>query len=422
LPLERLAARTRRDWNRLLSRVAFGAPSERRKLFYTCLFRALQLPARVDDSEGAFRGSDGKLRRAPAGRHRYAGWSLWDNYRTQVPLVALVAPDVAGDIADSLVTLFQSGKPQWAGPNEPFLSIRTEHAGIALLDLFRKKLGREDPAAALSAMADDTMRLPQATPDQRLELAYDQWAVAELAADTGHTELAHAFRERALAYRSLWLDVFQDLGADADEVKARGLYQGTLWQYRWAPVFDLNWLQNQALGRERFRTELERFFDSALFNMTNEPDIHAPFLFALTDEPERMDRLVARLRDEPIDHWYENQRKYPQPIRQKSFSLETGFAEGMDDDGGAMSAWYVWASLGLYPLAPGDPFYVVSPPAAERISIRLASGRKLLIARKGSEGTASTVKRNGGAMTSRRIAHAALMTGGSLTFAVSSTQ
>lgn len=415
MPFDRLVAQTRADWNARLSSIAFDAPGARRRLFYTALFRVLQMPARVDDSEGDFRGSDGRLHKAPPGHHRYAGWSLWDNYRTQVPLVGLVAPDVAGDIADSLILLFQSDKPQWASDKEPFLSVRTEHAGIALLDLHRKGLGSEDPSAALAAMANETLELPQETPDQKLELAYDQWAVAQLAQDTGHADVARDFMARALGYRAMWLGIFRDLGADADAVKARGLYQGTLWQYRWAPVFDLDWLRREALGAARFKDELGRFFDGELFNMTNEPDIHAPYLFALTDDLTRMDRLVARLRDAPINHWYENQRKYAQPIRQKSFALDPGFAEGMDDDGGAMSAWYVWVSIGLYPLVPGDPFYIVTPPAAKRITLRLAGGRTLSIHRDGSGETLTSIRQDGNPLIDRRLAHAALVRGGTLT-------
>jgi putative alpha-1,2-mannosidase len=416
MPFERLVARTRADWNTRLSRVRFEAPAERRRLFYTALFRALQMPARVDDSEGAFRGSDGRLHKAPEGHHRYAGWSLWDNYRTQVPLVALVAPDVAGDMADSLVLLFQSSKPQWASATEPFLSVRTEHAGIALLDLHRKGLGKDDPAAALTAMAEETAQLPQDTPDQKLELAYDQWAVAQLAADTGHADLARDFTARAFGYRAMWQAVFGELGPDADTVKARGLYQGTLWQYRWAPVFDLGWMRDEALGRARFTAELGQFFDQSLFNMTNEPDIHVPWLFALAGDPQRTDRLVAELRDRPIAHWYENQGKYAKPFVQKSFALDPGFAEGMDDDGGAMSAWYVWASLGLYPLVPGDPHYMLSMPAAKRSTLLLPSGKTLVIERRGRGDAARAVLRSGQALSSRRIEHAELMAGGTLVF------
>ncbi len=414
ITFDQLVRQTRADWNTRLSGIGFEAPAKRRRLFYTALFRALQMPARVDDSDGAFRGSDGKLQRVADGHHRYAGWSLWDNYRTQVPLVALVAPDVAGDIADSLVLLFQSDKPQWASATEPFLSVRTEHAGIALLDLYRKRLGSVDPTVALAAMAAETTQLPQETPDQKLELAYDQWAVAQLAQDTGHADVARDFMTRALSYRPMWQEVFRDLGPDADTVKARGLYQGTLWQYRWAPVFDLDWLRDKALGGARFKDELGGFFDGELFNMTNEPDIHVPWLFALTDDPVRMDRLVTQLRDEPINHWYENQRKYAQPIRQRSFALDPGFAEGMDDDGGAMSAWYVWASIGLYPLVPGEPFYILTPPAARQVQIRLPEGHMLRILRTGAGETLTAIRQDGQLLAGRRLTHASLLRGGTV--------
>jgi putative alpha-1,2-mannosidase len=411
LTLEQLRTRTRRDWQARLSRVEFKAAPDRRALFYTCLFRALQWPARIDDSVGTYRGSDGKVRQVQAGHHRYSGWSLWDNYRTQMPLVALVAPDIGGDVADSLVELFLAGKPQWAGPTEPFLSVRTEHAGIALLDLYRKGFGQIDPVAALPAMVEETARLPQATPDERLELAYDQWAVAELASDRGQAQLARTFAMRALEYRTLWNDVFRNLGPDADTVKARGLYQGTLWQYRWAPVFDLDWIRNEALGNTRFAVELSQFFNQNLFNMTNEPDIHAPFLFALAEDPVRMDQLIARLRDEPIDHWYENQGKYDRPFHQRSFS-QLGFAEGMDDDGGAMSAWYVWASLGLYPLVPGKPFYLLSRPAQASIRLHLASGHSMTITQDVHREAMNAPSLNGGALPQRSLRHEQLLDGG----------
>jgi putative alpha-1,2-mannosidase len=413
--LEQLAGQTRRDWNRLLSRIDFDAPAERRTLFYTALFRALQLPARIDDSAGRFHGADGQARQVPGGHHRYSGWSLWDNYRTQIPLIALVAPTVAGDIADSLVGLFGAGKAQWATTTEPFLSVRTEHAGVALLDLYRKGLGTIDPAIALQAMAKETENLPQATPDERLELAYDQWAVAELAAERGRDTLAKDFRERALRYRAMWLDVFRYLGADGDIVKARGLYQGTLWQYRWAPVFDLAWLRLQALGPDRFDAELSTFFGRNLFNMTNEPDIHAPFLFTLTKQPDRTDKLVARLRDQPIDHWYENQRKYLKPIHQPSFSRQ-GFAEGMDDDGGAMSAWYVWASIGIYPLVPGQPSYVLSQPGAKRIVIHLPKKRSFQIEKDGAINSGCNIRLNGRSLSGRGLSHQDILKGGLLEY------
>lgn len=104
----------------------------------------------------------------------------------------------------------------------------------------------------------------------------------------------------------MWETVFREVSEDFDLVKARGLYQGTLWQYHWEPVFDLDWLVEEGLGRDRFVAELIRFFDQDLFNMTNQPDIQAPFLFAAVGEPEPTRVQVDRILHRPMDHWYTN--------------------------------------------------------------------------------------------------------------------
>jgi len=174
-------------------------------------------------------------------------------------------------------------------------------------------------------------------------------------------------------------------------------------------------LRQQALGPARFDAELSAFFDRDLFDMTNEPDIHTPFLFAITDQPARTDELVARLRDRPIDHWYENHRKYSRPIRQASFSPQ-GFAEGMDDDGGAMSAWYVWASIGIYPLVPGKPSYVLTRPAVRRIVLHFARDRVLTITTQGSIGDRCHVERSETAQSARILSHSELIQGGRLNY------
>jgi len=288
-------------------------------------------------------------------------------------LLALSYPQQAQDIAASLVELYQAGKQRWATRQEPFLTVRTEHSGVALLDFYRKGI-TFDAKAALTGMAAESTTLARATPDEQIEAAYDDWATGQLAQDLGDGAMAEHYGEKALAYRAMWLDVFQNLGADADVVKARGLYQGTLWQYRWAPVFDLPWLVGQ-LGAARFDAELARFFADDLYNMTNQPDIQTPFLFAWRGHRTQSDTLVHRLLTQPVNHPYTNAGKRPTPWRGLSFALAPqGFADGMDDDAGGMTSWHVWASLGLYPLVPGRPDYVVICPAFDRMQVRVVGG------------------------------------------------
>lgn len=413
--LERIRQDARAAWSRELERVRVPGSDERARLFYTHLFRVLQTPARIDDADGRYRRSDGSLHRVSRGHHRYAGWAVWDNYRTQLPLIALLDPKRSADVAASLAELYIAGKAQWATKNEPFITVRTEHAGVALLDFRRKGIGGFDARTILPLMVKELDTLPQKAPDQQIETAYDIWAAAELASDLGEAELAARLHRRALQYRTMWRSVFENVSPDFDVVKARGLYQGTLWQYRWAPVFDLPWLIDKGLGQDRFNRELDQFFDQGLFNMTNQPDIQAPFLFAMTGRPGRTAALVGEILDRPIDHWYTNAGKRPAPWHGRSFALAPeGYADGMDDDAGGMAAWYVWASLGLYPLIPGRPEYVVLPPAFERITIRPNGGRRVRISQTHATDGGVAALWNGQALIRPWLEHRRLQSGGAL--------
>ncbi|USI74817.1 glycoside hydrolase domain-containing protein [Sphingomonas morindae] len=415
-PLATIAAGTRAAWNAALGRVRPEGPKAARALFYSALARVFQSPAAIDDPDRRHRGSDGRIGRSAPGETRYAGWSLWDNYRTQMPLLALLQPERSADIARSLVALYAAGKPRWATDSEPFLTVRTEHAGVALLDMRRKGITGFDAGAALAGMAAESDRLARATPDEAIEAAYDDWATAGLAADLGDTALAARFAARARAYRPVWRAVFERPGDDGDVVKARGLYQGTVWQYRWAPVFDLPWLTD-TLGRPRLRAELDHFFDANLFNMTNEPDMQVPWLYAGLGDAQPTADLVRTILTRPIAHPYTNAGKRPRAFVGPSFALAPqGMADGMDDDAGGMTGWYVFATLGLYPLLPGEPDYVVTVPAFRRTVLTLAGGRRLVIRRQGRyDGAILGMDLNGRPLDGPRVSHAALLRGGVLT-------
>jgi putative alpha-1,2-mannosidase len=414
-PFAAILARARMAWRQALGHVAITAPRETRALVYTALFRVMQTPVAITDPDGRYRGSDGQIHRSAPGRARYTSWALWDNYRTQLPLLALLDPARSADIARSLVALYGEGKRRWSTPTEPFLTVRTEHAGIALLDFRRKGITGFDARAALAAMAAESATLQRDTPDQRIEAAYDDWAVAELASDLGERAMADRFRARALSYRPLWRSVFETMGTDADVVKARGLYQGTLWQYRWAPVFDLDWMV-ATLGKPRFLAELDRFFADGLFNMTNQPDMQAPWLYAGLGERDRTAALVHRIMTRPIDHPYTNAGKRDVPFHGRSFALAPqGFADGMDDDAGSMTGWYVFGALGLYPLTPGRPRYAIGVPLVERARIALSGGKTLTIRRAGPvDGRIRAVTWNGRAIEGPWLAHDLIARGGTL--------
>jgi putative alpha-1,2-mannosidase len=318
-PFERVAARTLATWNTELSRLTISGTPAEQALFFTALFRVMQTPVAITDPDGRTRGSDGKVLQLNPGEQHYASWAMWDNYRTQMPLLALIDPVRAEAIARSLVRLNASGKNRWATPDEPFLTVRTEHAGIALLDFRRKGITGFDAQTALAGMVAESPTLARTTPDEAIEAAYDDWATAELASDLGQTDLARSFHDKAKAYRPMWLETFLDLGPDSDVVKARGLYQGTLAQYRWAPVFDLPWL-SEAMG-PRLIPELERFFGDNLFNITNQPDLHVPYLLAWAGQRDAGLAIVRLYLTSPVAHRYTNSGVRPEPWFGRSFAL-----------------------------------------------------------------------------------------------------
>ncbi|WP_394803683.1 glycoside hydrolase domain-containing protein [Niabella hibiscisoli] len=111
-------------------------------------------------------------------------------------------------------------------------------------------------------------------PDKALESCYDTWAFAEICSILNKTAEANAYKQKALSYKDYWNKDFKDLTKrDVDQMQARGLYQGTIWQYRWFVPFDVAGLIELTDGETNFIDQLKTFFSKDLYNHANEPDI-----------------------------------------------------------------------------------------------------------------------------------------------------
>ena len=362
-------------WRERLERIRVSGSVEDRTLFYTALFRVYQSPQLLAEAGGDYRESDGSRQTATRGDH-YFGWSIWDTFRTKYPLLTITEPAIATDIGRSLAAMYSHTKPLWATDTEPYPTVRTEHSGIVLLDLWRKGLADFDAQALLPLLAEEADRMPRSSPDQVLEAAYDDWAVGTFARLLGDDATAAAYLQRATDYRQTWNEKFRDMGDTADIMHGDGLYEGTLWQYRWFVPFDTDWLIRQLGGPDAFSDELAYFFEQRLYNMGNQPDIQAPFMFKQARAPWRTQQVVRELLREEGEHWYGTHEKKAEPYVGRVFRAQPeGFIPEMDDDAGTMSSWYVLASLGLYPIAPGVPAYSLHTPLHGSISLALDGGR-----------------------------------------------
>ncbi|GHE29655.1 alpha-1,2-mannosidase [Sphingobacterium griseoflavum] len=359
-----LKRKSQQHWEEQLSHIRVEGDADRAKLFYSLFYRTLQSPYRTSEADGRYRGTDGQIHHTKG--QRYHGWAIWDNYKTQLPLLALAFPDKYEDMISAIADLYRYGKYDFAGPHEPANSVRTEHAAVVLLDAQRKGF-HVDVESIRDSLIRDTARFDFSKPDKYLEAAYDMWAMGRLLP----SEKAH-YDHRARSYRKVWQDEFHDLSKrDVDRMSARNMYQGTIRQYRWNVPYDLVGLTKLIGGKATLSKQLDDFFDHYYFNRANEPDIQSPTLYYASDKPWRYQSLVQELAlDTVVQYYFNDNSRGIDPFIDRIYKNEPkAFVRTMDDDAGAMSGWFVMTALGLQQPLVGAPVYYLSVPLFQSISI-----------------------------------------------------
>ncbi|MFT4204843.1 MAG: glycoside hydrolase family 92 protein [Chitinophagaceae bacterium] len=367
------------QWHDLLSHIQVHGDKEREQLFYSLLYRTMQSPFMISEPDGHYRTISGEEK--TAANKIYNGWSVWDNYKTQLPLLSLFYPAIYQDIVSSLANLYPYGKKDYATDHEPSNTVRTEHTIVVLLDAYRK--GYEVPFdTILDSLWSEVDHLDFSTPDKALEYSYDTWAMADIFRIVGKGDLVNKYFNKALNYKKYWEKDFKDLTQrDVDRMQARRLYQGTIWQYRWFVPFDIKGLVALDGGDDTFVKELNYFFDNDLYNHANEPDIQVPSLFNATSQPWRAQELMHRYAvDTVVQYYFNDNSRGIDPFVDRIYKNEPkAYIRTMDDDAGANSAWFVWAAVGLYPSCVGWPVYYLNVPLFPYISVDYGTGKKLEI-------------------------------------------
>lgn len=374
-----LRQQSRQAWNNLLNRVQVQGEPARAALFYSLLYRTLQSPYVVSEADGSYQAINGTLQksRAPV----YNGWAVWDNYHTQLPLLSLAYPTQFQNIASSLANLYRFGKKDFATKHEPSPTVRTEHAIVVLLDAYRKGY-RLDLRGIRDSLISEVNRLDYTHPDKALESSYDTWALAEILAELKEKKLSAQYRQKALGYKEFWRKDFQDLTLpDVDKLPARGMYQGTIWQYRWAVPFDVQGLVDLMGGEPAYRQQLDEFFAGDYYNHANETDLQAPVLYNASRQPWKSQALLHALAvDTVVQHYFNDNSRGIDPFVGRIYQNQPqAYLRTMDDDAGAMSGWYVLAACGLMPACVGAPVYYLSLPLFQQVKLQVAAARQFTI-------------------------------------------
>ncbi|RXG13178.1 putative alpha-1,2-mannosidase [Leeuwenhoekiella aestuarii] len=405
------------SWEKQLNHIEVKGEQDRVDLFYSLLYRTAQSPFLVSEEDGTFRATDGSVQNEDY--KVYNGWAIWDNYREQLPLLSLVYPDVYQDITTSIANLYRFGKKNWATEHETSPTVRTEHAMVVLLDAYKKGY-QVDFKAIRDSLIDESKTLDFGAPDKALESSYDLWAMSEIFKVMGDTDAGKEYLNKALDYKAYWDKDFKDLTKnDVDRMQARGLYQGTIWQYRWFVPWDIKGLQSLAGGSENFTNQLDQFFEQFNYNHANQPDLQVPGLYNATNQPWKSQKLFREiLLDTVVQTYFNDNSKGIDPFIGRIYQNKPkAYLRTMDDDAGTMSSWFVLHSIGLSVANVGSPIYYLTAPIFEEVKLNIAPGKTFKISVKNYNKDHFYVKSaslNGKPINRNWLTHQEIQSGGNL--------
>lgn len=410
-------ARAQRLWSaRLRSIGVRGGTRRTRRTFTTALYHALLMPTTFDDVDGRYRGFDDRVHQVQPGHHHYTDLSLWDTYRTQTPLLTLIAPRVAHDLGVSLLAdTAQNGGviPRWVRANRdygimggdsgtPTLAtlvtsgaLRGRQAQIAYADVVRQ--ATRLPAASPRAGLESYLKLGYIPLDESdrgasvtLEYAIDDAAIAAIAARFHDRSRLPVFTRRAGSWRNLfdphdhflrprmrngrWADP-TSLGPTHvwNPMFADGWQEGTGWQYLWLVPQDVRGL-TAAIGRSRMRRRLDHFFVAALNRravpvipqVQTQASLFGVYYVGDQYTPANETDLQAPW----LYDWLGEPARTQQVVRAEA-SVFNASPYGLpgNDDAGTMSAAYVLSAIGLYQAQPGVDAWELSAPLFRTVTI-----------------------------------------------------
>jgi predicted alpha-1,2-mannosidase len=463
------------EWNRALGQIAVeGGTEEERTVFYTSLYRSL-LNMSLISEDGRYYSSYDHAVHEDDGRPFYVNDNVWDTYRCLHPLQLLLDPERKQDMIVSYLRMYEQcgWLPQFPYVQGDLPVMIGNHTAAMIWDAYRKGCRGFDLAQAYQAAKTNAMEVtmlpwvhgpqteldrvyadrgffPALRPGERewvaevhgferrqavsvtLEHAYDDWCLAEMAKELGYEDDYLLFARRSQNYRNVFdarIGFMAPKSADGEWVENFDpKYGGGLggrdyfsecnaWIYTFHVQHDIAGLTELLGGPEALEKRLDALFDEQYdgakykflgqfpdatgligqYCQGNEPAFHIPYLYNYTGSPWKTQRRVREL----MKLWY---RASP-----------TGLCG--DEDNGAMSSWYVFSAIGLYPVCPGKDIYEIGSPIFRRTAIDLPGGKPFVIVAEGVSARnkyVQSARLNGRDWQEPRIRHQDLVNGGEL--------
>lgn len=460
-------------WSKTIGQISVeGGTEAQKRSFYSSLYRTYERMVNISEDNQYYSGYDKKIH--TSNRPFYVDDWTWDTYLAHHPLRVILNPAQEEDMLQSFVNMYeQSG---WL-PTFPVLfgdhaCMNGFHSSITLLDGYRKGLKNFDIAKAYEAMKknaeqatmlpwrngpkcelDDIYHskgfFPALKPGEKetvklvdgfekrqavavtLGGAYDDWAVGQLARDLGKDADFQKFNIRAMNYKNLWnqeKQMFIPKDSQGKWIAIDPKFDGGMggrdfydenngWTYKWQVQHDVNGLVGLMGGKKNFEKSLDQLYREGLgrskyefwgkfpdatglvgqYSMGNEPSFHIPYLYNFTDAPWKTQKRVRFL----LDVWFK----------------DNIFGIPGDEDGGGMTAFVVFSSMGFYPITPGLPVYTIGSPVFEKVTIDLPNGKEFKVIAKNCSVInkyIQSAKMNGKVLNVPTFTHEELASGGTL--------
>ena len=435
-------------WEQQLEKIVIETNNDDFKSnFYTSLYHTMIAPNLYQDVDGRYRGMDLEIHETTDFEY-YTVFSLWDTYRAAHPLYTIIEQDRTTDFIKTMLAKYQEGgiMPIW-DLSANYTGCMIGYHGVPVIaDAYLKGIDNFDAALALEAMKHSAtqnhlglqsyqqfgyipMEEESESVSKTLEYAYDDWTIAQMAKKMGKTDEYEIFSKRAQYYKNLfnpetnffqgrfnntWFGPFDPYEVNFNYTEANA------WQYSLYAPQDISGIINLMGGKEAFKTHLDKLFSAKAetsgrnqaditgligqYAHGNEPSHHMAYLYNFVNQPQRTQELVHQILTE----------------------LYTNEPDGIsgNEDCGQMSAWYIFSSLGFYPVTPGSNQYIIGTPLFEKATINLENGTQFTVTATGVSEThkyIASVQLNGTPLDRTYLNHEEIMEGGSLVFEMTNT-
>lgn len=402
---EKVMASAKNTWNEYLSKIDVQTTTDdQKKIFYTALYHCLVSPNLVTDIDGTYRGWDGEVHTSTTG-DLYTNFSLWDTYRASHPLYALLYPDKNVCFINSMLQRYNEiGQLpiNEYGSNETYCMIGYHSIPVISEAIMHDQKGFSYELAweAMKKSAMDDSRgvgylkkygfipseLESNSVSKVLEYAYDDWCLAQVSRKLWKMDDNAMFTKRAKYFQNQfdpstgfmrgkkadgsWVNPFNPKSVSI--LNQGDFTEGNSWQYSFYVPQDISTLIELMGGDEKFCTKLDTLFSTAptidnerAWDVTgligqyahgNEPSHHIAYLYNFAGQPWKTQQMVNQIKT----------------------TLYNSSRDGLcgNDDCGQMSAWYVFSSLGFYPVTPGMDYYVIGSPSVKSAKLYLPNGKE----------------------------------------------